>query len=352
MSVYLIDYENVHAGGLAGVDECGMDDEIILLYGNDTSTISMELHIQIASSKAKVQYHKIERTGKNYLDFQLSTIAGYLVGTTRQSEFVIVSKDSGFDAVLDFWNMQKMEDRQLHFSRRESIGGPDEKRDKEKTVRKRRTSRPKNTRKNAANAAGATDAQNAQNVAVSAAELEAAEMPETAAKQTPESKEQQAAREKQVPQKEKQAAREKRVSQKEKQAAQEKQVPQEEKQVSQEEKQVSQEQAAPEKKESRSQEDKQQENKPQESRQEKQSAAAETKQLPAVKKEPVEVTESVKKKIRAAVKGLGLKPTDYTKIYKICKKSEDKQDLHQNLVHSLKQEKGTQIYKAIVGIVF
>ena len=39
MSVYLIDYENVHASGLAGVENCGIEDEIILLYGNDTSTI-------------------------------------------------------------------------------------------------------------------------------------------------------------------------------------------------------------------------------------------------------------------------------------------------------------------------
>ena len=70
MSVYLIDYENVHASGLTGVENCGIEDEIILLYGNDTSTIPMELHIQIANSKGKVQYHKIERTGKNYLDFQ------------------------------------------------------------------------------------------------------------------------------------------------------------------------------------------------------------------------------------------------------------------------------------------
>lgn len=43
------------------------------------------------------------------------------MGTTRQSEFVIVSKISGFDAVLDFWNLQKMADRQLHFVRREAI---------------------------------------------------------------------------------------------------------------------------------------------------------------------------------------------------------------------------------------
>ena len=70
------------------------------------------------------------------------------------------------------------------------------------------------------------------------------------------------------------------------------------------------------------------------------------------RREPVEITESVKKKIRVAVKVLGFKPTDYTKIYKLCKKSQDKQELYQNLVHSLKQEKGSQVYKAIVGIIF
>ena len=54
MSVYLIDYENVHASGLAGVENCGIEDEIILLYGNDTSTIPMELHIPLANAKGKV----------------------------------------------------------------------------------------------------------------------------------------------------------------------------------------------------------------------------------------------------------------------------------------------------------
>lgn len=258
MSVYLIDYENVHAAGLAGVENCTMEDEIILLYGNNTSSIPMELHIQIASSNAKVQYHKIERTGKNYLDFQLSTIAGYLVGTTRQSEFVIVSKDSGFDAVLDFWNFQKMADRQLHFVRRESICQTEEK--SEKPVKKRRPGRPKNNRKPLTTVGEET--------------VKISDVNEQTEKELTEEKE-----------------------------PQEKRDPQERLQTTE--------------------------------------AAA-----------PVVLTEAMKKKIRAAVKELELKPTDYTKIYKVCKKSADKQELHQNLVHALKQEKGAQIYKAIVGIIF
>ena len=280
MSVYLIDYENVHAGGLAGVEDCTIEDEIILLYGNNTSTISMELHIQIANSKAKVQYHKIERTGKNYLDFQLSTIAGYLVGTTRQSEFVIVSKDSGFDAVLDFWNLQKMADRQLHFVRREAIAQqkeanvqPDEKKENIKAAPKRRTLRTKNNNRR-------------------------------------------------VP------------------AAHTVQMITAEKRDAKEEAEDG----------NRFLESAKQTSRPQE--QTEQPVAEQQTSEPVQEQQTPEMTESVKKKIRTAVKELKLKPTDYTKIYKVCKTSADKQELHQNLVHTLKQEKGTQIYKAIVGIIF
>lgn len=315
MSVYLIDYENVHAGGLAGVEDCTMEDEIILLYGNNTSTISMELHIQIANSKAKVQYHKIERTGKNYLDFQLSTIAGYLVGTTRQSEFVIVSKDSGFDAVLDFWNQQKMADRQLHFVRRESIAQirdanvqPEEKKEKKKAAPKRRTLRAKNNNRKISSAHTAQiTAAEAKDIKEEGDETQSAE----AAKQTLKMQETSEIR---------------RISE---QAASESQsLPKPAAEKAEAKKSVSSKPAA-----------------------EKNVAEKQTAE-PAQAKTTPEMTEAVKKKIRAAVKGLELKPTDYTKIYKVCKKSSDKQDLHQNLVHSLKQEKGTQIYKSIVGIIF
>lgn len=39
----------------------------------------------------------------NTLDFQLSTILGCLVAHSPKEEFVIVSKDKGFDLVGTFW---------------------------------------------------------------------------------------------------------------------------------------------------------------------------------------------------------------------------------------------------------
>ena len=415
MSVYLIDYENVHASGLAGVENCGIEDEIILLYGNDTSTIPMELHIQIANSKVKVQYHKIERTGKNYLDFQLSTIAGFLVGTTRQTEFVIVSRDSGYDAVLDYWNDERLADRVVHFCRRASIAEAEEARDREdKDSRKRRQGK-KNGKKNPFSNEKRDSGAKQEPVSETAA---ADRLPVVSPQQLPNVVEE---KKKQVPAEVKPRGGKKGKNQGRKaeeqdavasaeQSAQEavqenweqqptKQERQEQKSTGQQiqgQETVKQQVEAADPAESEKQEKKQpkkqakkknetkgrgkkkqessqKEEKGAESQADRQEnsdvkgSAAEKKQPKIVqpkiqvqefpdpeqeRREPVEITESVKKKIRVAVKGLGLKPTDYTKIYKLCKKSQDKQELYQNLVHSLKQEKGSQVYKAIVGIIF
>ena len=415
MSVYLIDYENVHASGLAGVENCGIEDEIILLYGNDTSTIPMELHIQIANSKGKVQYHKIERTGKNYLDFQLSTIAGFLVGTTRQTEFVIVSRDSGYDAVLDYWNDERLADRVVHFCRRASIAEAEEARDREdKDSRKRRQGK-KNGKKNPFSNEKRDSGAKQEPVSETAA---ADRLPVVSPQQLPNVVEE---KKKQVPAEVKPRGGKKGKNQGRKaeeqdavasaeqtaqEAVQENWEQQPTKQEHQEQKSTVQQiqgqetvkqqaeaadQTASEKQEKKQpkkqakkknetkgrgkkkQESSQKEEQGVESQADRQEnsdvkgSAAEKKQPKIVqpkiqvqefpdpeqeRREPVEITESVKKKIRVAVKGLGLKPTDYTKIYKLCKKSQDKQELYQNLVHSLKQEKGSQVYKAIVGIIF
>ena len=415
MSVYLIDYENVHASGLAGVENCGIEDEIILLYGNDTSTIPMELHIQIANSKGKVQYHKIERTGKNYLDFQLSTIAGFLVGTTRQTEFVIVSRDSGYDAVLDYWNDERLADRVVHFCRRASIAEAEEARDREdKDSRKRRQGK-KNGKKNPFSNEKRDSGAKQEPVSETAA---ADRLPVVSPQQLPNVVEE---KKKQVPAEVKPRGGKKGKNQGRKaeeqdavasaeqsaqEAVQENWEQQPTKQERQEQKSTGQQiqgqetakqqaeaadPAESEKQEKKQpkkqakkknetkgrgkkkQESSQKEEKGAESQADRQEnsdvkgSAVEKKQPKIVqpkiqvqefpdpeqeRREPVEITESVKKKIRVAVKGLGFKPTDYTKIYKLCKKSQDKQELYQNLVHSLKQEKGSQVYKAIVGIIF
>ena len=121
MSVYLIDYENVHYAGWEGIDKLTKEDEVILFYSENASTIPMELHIKVVNSGANLRYIHVAKTAKNYLDFQLSALSGYLVAQTNQTDFVVVSKDTGFNAVVDFWNQQDFAGREVRFSRREQI---------------------------------------------------------------------------------------------------------------------------------------------------------------------------------------------------------------------------------------
>ncbi len=123
MSVYLIDYENVNFSGLEGVAALNEGDEVVLFYSDSSSTIPMNLHIDVQKSGATMRYIEIRKTAKNYLDFQLAALSGYLVGTTDQTEFIVISRDTGFDSVLDLFNIQDFVGRKVHFSRQDSIGG-------------------------------------------------------------------------------------------------------------------------------------------------------------------------------------------------------------------------------------
>jgi len=86
-----------------GVDALSENDEVVIFYSVNADTISFELLHKLMFCKAKLSYYKIRRGGRNALDFQLSTYLGFLVSSRADTEFYIISKDNGFDFVIDFW---------------------------------------------------------------------------------------------------------------------------------------------------------------------------------------------------------------------------------------------------------
>lgn len=100
---FLIDFENVKSAGLAGLEQLDAADDVVILYSANSNTLSFEMHQKILQSPACVDYYQIRRGGKNSLDFQLSSLLGYLVGTGDYSHLYVVSNDSGFDVLRDFW---------------------------------------------------------------------------------------------------------------------------------------------------------------------------------------------------------------------------------------------------------
>ena len=104
MSIYLIDYENTGISGLTGIETLKKSDRVYLFYGVYTGSITFDTHIALNNTKAKIKYLKIDKSAKNYLDFQLATMSGYLIAKNKDTDFVIVSRDNGFNSVVDFWN--------------------------------------------------------------------------------------------------------------------------------------------------------------------------------------------------------------------------------------------------------
>jgi hypothetical protein len=103
--IFLVDFENVHISGLRGIKMLSERDEIILLYsdkGEDSISVIKEL-------REDIQYAKIVKNGQNALDFQLSSYLGFIINkavceeTLADTQFFIISKDSGYDCVIGFW---------------------------------------------------------------------------------------------------------------------------------------------------------------------------------------------------------------------------------------------------------
>lgn len=106
---YLIDFENVGCEGLNGCEKLGESDYIHLFYTNNNKKI--DLDIISNHGAAKLITHKVP-TGKQSADMHLGSYLGYLVGAKHMDQkesckFVIVSKDTGYDPIIQFWKTEK-----------------------------------------------------------------------------------------------------------------------------------------------------------------------------------------------------------------------------------------------------
>ena len=105
MACILIDLENEKGTVLEGISllNFSKNDEIVVFYSNSVPYITMELHKEFETIKAKKEYIKVETGKTNALDFQLSTYLGFCIQKNPKNNYYIVSKDRDFDCVCRFW---------------------------------------------------------------------------------------------------------------------------------------------------------------------------------------------------------------------------------------------------------
>lgn len=106
MKYYFVDYENVHADGLTGYECLSEGDVVCILYSDADKSFSLEILEQITVRRTIVESFKAETGSKNALDFQLSSYLGYKIAKNESdfNSFYIVSKDKGYDRVVEFWS--------------------------------------------------------------------------------------------------------------------------------------------------------------------------------------------------------------------------------------------------------
>ncbi len=105
MKAFLIDFENVKSKGLTGIEVLTPEDKVIIFYSENSDTISFDMHRKVLTCKADIEYLKVRVGGKNALDFQLSTLLGYILAKGQYDSIFIISGDKGFDKLHDFWNV-------------------------------------------------------------------------------------------------------------------------------------------------------------------------------------------------------------------------------------------------------
>ena len=104
MAVYLIDYENVNAAGLVGVDKLSRYDEVYIMTSLNAPTISLATLPSLLASPAKINVEILKVGHANALDFKLLT--KLFLHINKRRKYFIISKDGGFKEAIDYAKSQ------------------------------------------------------------------------------------------------------------------------------------------------------------------------------------------------------------------------------------------------------
>lgn len=102
----LVDFENIQPKALADVDRPGV--KILVFAGANQAKVSYELAAALQRLGDRAQYVKISGNGSNALDFHIAFYIGELAARYPSATFQIVSRDKGFDPLIEHLASRKI----------------------------------------------------------------------------------------------------------------------------------------------------------------------------------------------------------------------------------------------------
>ena len=102
----LIDYENVQPEAMTGL--CEEHFKVLVFVGEHQSKVTFEVASALQRMGSRAEYIKITGNGKNALDFHIAYYLGQIALREPEAFFHIISKDSGFDPLIQHLKAHKI----------------------------------------------------------------------------------------------------------------------------------------------------------------------------------------------------------------------------------------------------
>ena len=102
--IYLIDTENIGRKLIQDLDKLRDIDEVVIFESEKSFKLSFKEMLSIDNTKISVI--ETHNSAKNAMDFMIATTLGHLVTVNKDKIYIIVSNDTGFDEVVNFWKFQ------------------------------------------------------------------------------------------------------------------------------------------------------------------------------------------------------------------------------------------------------
>ncbi len=102
----LIDFESVQPESLAALEHDHF--KVIVFIGASQAKVPFEVATALQRMGTNAEYVKISGNGKNALDFHIAFYIGQLAAKDPTAYFHIISKDGGFDPLLQYLKSKKI----------------------------------------------------------------------------------------------------------------------------------------------------------------------------------------------------------------------------------------------------
>jgi len=102
----LIDFESVQPEALAALDQDRF--KVIVFMGANQVKVPFEVASALQRMGSKAEYVKISGNGPNALDFHIAFYIGQLAAVEPTAYFHIISKDAGFDPLIQHLKTKKV----------------------------------------------------------------------------------------------------------------------------------------------------------------------------------------------------------------------------------------------------